>query len=145
MPFIIFLVILFSSSINAIEPMDNYYSHDIIEAVNQAREVPHHYDYSNTYRYKRTTSQSIELNRLNLEELENTYLTIDGTIPDLNNKSDTSEVVTIDKEMSIPQQKSVEINIQQNFPVSSEYNSQYGNHKSSGVIHQGVMISTPRP
>ena len=47
------LFILLSLSIHcyAIEPMDNYYANDVIDAVNQAKERPHHYDYSSTYRY----------------------------------------------------------------------------------------------
>lgn len=60
----------------AIEPMDGYYSNDLLGAVDEAKEKPHHYDYSNTYRYKRTTAQSIDLNQIDLQELEKTHLSM---------------------------------------------------------------------
>lgn len=70
------LLILASSTTLAMEPLDNYYSSELDSAVNQAREYPHHYDYSNYYRYKRTTAQSIELNRIGNDELDNTIVDI---------------------------------------------------------------------
>lgn len=128
------------------EPLDNYYAKDIHQAVNQAKERPHHYDYSNTYRYKRTTAQSIELNRLNLNELEDTLLTIDGKSVTISPKISENDVVALDvKEVIIPENQSITISIDAFLPISSEYQSQFGAHKSTNVINQGQVISTPKP
>ncbi len=60
------LLFFFSSFVYSIEPMDDYYAADLLEAVDQAKARPHHYDYSNHYRYKRTTAQSIDLKSFKL-------------------------------------------------------------------------------
>jgi len=142
----LFSILTFSSlSSLAIEPMDNYYSNNILDAVNQAKEKPHHYDYSNTYRYKRTTAQSIQLDRLKLDELENTHLTIDGKRKlSLDDIKDT-EIISLKKAMPLPENENLKITTEQSIPVNSEYHSQIGSHKSTDVVNQGVMISTPRP
>ena len=145
MKYPILLFALASMNTYSIEPMDNYYSQDILEAVHQARDVPHHYDYSNTYRYKRTTSQSIELNRLNLEELEKTYLTIDGEIPKDTSLLSNNKVVSLEQDVSLPKQPSLELNTGTSLPTNSTYQSQYGTHKSTNVMNQGTLTSTPRP
>lgn len=49
---------------------DNYYSSDLYQAINEARQHTHHYDYSNALRYERSTSQSIQIPRLLLNEME---------------------------------------------------------------------------
>jgi hypothetical protein len=53
---------------------DDYYSEDLDAAVNEARARTHHYDYSNSLRYERTTSQSILFPRLQNDELESTVI-----------------------------------------------------------------------
>ncbi|TNC92750.1 hypothetical protein [Thalassolituus sp.] len=53
---------------------DNYYSEDLDAAVEEARARTHHYDYSNSLRYERTTSQSIQFPRLQNDELESTAI-----------------------------------------------------------------------
>ena len=51
---------------------DDYYSDNLDAAVEEARKRTHHYDYSSTLRYERTTSQSIQFPRLLNTELETT-------------------------------------------------------------------------
>ncbi|WP_157729712.1 hypothetical protein [Bacterioplanes sanyensis] len=53
---------------------DNYYSDDLFEAIEQARKYSHHYDYSQPYRYNRTTSQSIDIPRLLNQEMAQKYV-----------------------------------------------------------------------
>ncbi|GGY36620.1 hypothetical protein GCM10011297_07160 [Bacterioplanes sanyensis] len=53
---------------------DNYYSDDLFEAIEAARQYTHHYDYSQPYRYNRTTSLSIELPRLLNQEMAQKYV-----------------------------------------------------------------------
>jgi len=142
---LVIFISLYCLGTHAIEPMDNYYSNNILDAVNQAKEKPHHYDYSSTYRYKRTTAQSIELNRLDLEELERTNLTIDGKNTSILKDVKSNEVVSIEKDMAIPSSEKLDISVQHSLPVNSEYHSQIGSHRSTDVINQGQMISTPRP
>ena len=142
---LVIFISLYCLGAHSIEPMDNYYSNNILDAVNQAKEKPHHYDYSSTYRYKRTTAQSIELNRLDLEELERTNLTIDGKNTSILKDVKSNEVVSIEKDMAIPSSEKLDISVQHSLPVNSEYHSQIGSHRSTDVINQGQMISTPRP
>jgi len=53
---------------------DDYYSNDLETAVEEARNRTHHYDYSNSLRYERTTSQSIRFTRLANDDLEETTI-----------------------------------------------------------------------
>jgi hypothetical protein len=53
---------------------DDYYSDDLEAAVTEAKQRTHHYDYSNTLRYNRTTSQSIEIPRLQNPDLAYTAI-----------------------------------------------------------------------
>lgn len=135
-------------SVLAVEPMDNYYADDLIDAVNQAKERPHHYDYSSTYRYKRTTAQSIELNRLDLEELDETRLSMKGKAIDTTPQAGDEDLLTLNSNINEPKQAISEapvIDIQSIMPTNSQYQSNYGHYASEGVISQGVVISTPRP
>jgi hypothetical protein len=135
-----------------IEAMDNYYSNDLLGAVDEAREKPHHYDYSNTYRYKRTTAQSINLNRIDLDELENTRLDIAAT----GNESSTEDILEIHPNTEITQDdQRFKLNntqthktfthsqfILQNTGVARSTN---GATSSSGISNQSTLISTSRP
>jgi len=139
-----------SFMVHAIESMDGYYSNDLLGAVDEAKEKPHHYDYSNTYRYKRTTAQSIDLNRINLNELEETHLRMSAQG---NDDADILEVRS-NGEFSQGDQR-VELNkvpanstftnssfILQNTGVARSTN---GATSSSGILNQSTLISTPRP
>lgn len=141
------LIILILLSFNAlsIEPMDNYYSHNIYDAVNQAKARPHHYDYSNTYRYKRTTAQSIELKRLNLEELEQTHLEISP--PPAKKQYTKKELKPLEKSHALAPPKTDVPNITRpaRQPINSQYQSQFGRHQAQSITSQGEFNSTPRP
>jgi hypothetical protein len=137
----------------SIEAMDDYYANDLLDAVDQAKLSPHHYDYSTNYRYKRTTAQSIELNRLNLSELDETALKSEAgvfavtedkdsiTIPadnnslNDNNLNDNNFVSSVENQF-IPKTS---------LPKQSSYTSTYGNFTSSGIQSNSVLITTPRP
>lgn len=133
----------------AIEPMDNYYANDLIEAVDQAKASPHHYDYSNSYRYKRTTAQSIDLNRLNLKELDDTRLETSK-----NNNLDTNKLQLAETEAQDNATKSIfpkDLNKERSaipqatLPKSSHYTSNQGTLSSSGIISNSTIITTHRP
>jgi hypothetical protein len=148
---IFIICIFFCVNAFSIEAMDDYYANDLLDAVDQAKLSPHHYDYSTTYRYKRTTAQSIELNRLNLSELDETALKSEAgffevtedndsiTIPTdnngLNNLSDNNPVSSVEKQF-IPTTS---------LPNQSSYTSTYGNFSSSGIQSDSILITTPRP
>ncbi len=53
---------------------DEYYSSDIYNAIKEAKIRTHHYDYSNSLRYNRTTSQSIQIPRLLNQEMAITII-----------------------------------------------------------------------
>lgn len=144
---LLFILIAHTSISYSVEPMDNYYADDLIDAVNQAKERPHHYDYSSTYRYKRTTAQSIELNRLDLEEMDETRLEMQGKSVSLLPDEDTPMTLnTEQKDDSTPDQNQARsILIQNNIPVNSRYQSHQGSLSSSGMLNQGNLVSTPRP
>lgn len=145
-------IILLSLSLSsyAIEPMDNYYANDVLDAVNQAKEQPHHYDYSSTYRYKRTTAQSIELNRLDLNELDETRLEMQGKsvtlIPDPHDTNNDA-ILSLKEDNKVPADSSNNTLVPAPtvIPVNTQYESSYGSHYSSGVMNQGSLVSTPRP
>jgi hypothetical protein len=142
------LFILMFTSVNSygVEPMDNYYADDLIDAVNQAKERPHHYDYSSTYRYKRTTAQSIDLNRLDLNELDETRLEMQGQSAELIPDASDEELLSLKDNKRIPKEGSAPaIQIQNNIPVSTYYESSYGTHYTNGALNQGSLVSTPRP
>ncbi len=145
-------VTLASSSFTAyaIESMDGYYSNDLLGAVDEAKEKPHHYDYSNTYRYKRTTAQSIDLNRINLNELEETHLSMSAQ------GNDDADILEVRSNGEFAQGgQRIELNkipanstftsssfILQNTGVARSTN---GATSSSGILNQSTLISTPRP
>lgn len=143
---LLFILITHTSISYSLEPMDNYYADDLIDAVNQAKERPHHYDYSSTYRYKRTTAQSIELNRLDLEEMDETRLDMQGESISLLPSDDTSLQLNTGQEDASPDQNQARsILIQNNIPVSSQYQSNQGALSSKDMLNQGSLVSTPRP
>ncbi len=135
---------------HSLESMDGYYSNDLLGAVDEAKEKPHHYDYSNTYRYKRTTAQSIDLNRINLNELEETHLSMSAQ------GNDDADILEVRSNGEFAQgDKRLELNkvpanssftssgfILQNTGVARSTN---GATSSSGILNQSTLISTPRP
>jgi hypothetical protein len=143
---LLFILVFTSAHSFGVEPMDNYYADDLIDAVNQAKERPHHYDYSSTYRYKRTTAQSIDLNRLDLNELDDTRLEMEGETSELIPDASDSELLSLKDNKRVPTEGSAPaIQVQNNIPVNTYYESSYGNHYSTGVLNQGGLVSTPRP
>ena len=137
----------------AIEPMDQYYADDLTEAVDQAREQPHHYDYSGTYRYKRTTAQSIELNRLDLGELDDTRLEMDAGQPNSNSDPLTDDGKTKDqffedtpsKLTSFKSDSSTLTSTNPVLPQGSYYKTGRGEYRTTGIRSSGIVTSTPRP
>jgi len=137
----------------AADPLDNYYSDDLLDAVSQAKEQPHHYDYSNSYRYKRTTAQSIELNRLNLNELDDTRLSIGQGATDNSEELASNQLenpVDLLKHSNQPakqfnNQESIQAQFKTSAPLSSSYENSAGSYQSNGIIQSGTVISTPRP
>lgn len=137
----------------AIEPMDQYYADDLTEAVDQAREQPHHYDYSGTYRYKRTTAQSIELNRLNLGELDDTRLEINADQPNsdvnpLTDNGNTQDQLFEGTSSKLTSFKSDSSTLTSTSPVLSQgsyYKTGRGEYRTTGISSNGIVISTPRP
>lgn len=49
---------------HSLSPHDKYYSDNMDTAIEEARYRTHHYDYSRSQRYHRSTSQSIQLRRM---------------------------------------------------------------------------------
>lgn len=63
------LVLPFSAT--AVSPQhDEYYSDDIFTAIEEAKQRTHHYNYSRSKRYNRSTSQSIQIPRLLNTEMD---------------------------------------------------------------------------
>lgn len=133
----------------AIEPMDNYYADDLIKAVDQAKASPHHYDYSNSYRYKRTTAQSIELNRLNIKELDDTRLQTNKNDNQVISKIQLAENETLDNApQSILNKEITDKNAnvpQASLPQNSYYSSKQGALSSTGIISNSIIKTTHRP
>jgi len=140
----------------SIEPLDNYYADDLLEAVDQAREQPHHYDYSNHYRYKRTTAQSIELNRLDLNELEDTHLTMEPGTANTNKRDllassteipsahlDSNQTSSI-AEGTSSQTQAIGLDAM-SAPLQSHYQNSAGSYSTTEIIQSGSVVSTPRP
>jgi hypothetical protein len=135
----------FCVSALSIEPIDDYYASDLLDAVDQAKSYPHHYDYSTTYRYKRTTAQSIELNRLNLTELDETSLKSEAGFFQ---ESEYPEPIVG------PSENKPKININSvkdifkpntSLPKYSSYTSKYGVFTSSGIQSNSNLVTTTRP
>ncbi len=141
------LTLFFSLHVFA-EPMDNYYSDDLLDAVDQARAKPHHYDYSNTYRYKRTTAQSIQLNQLDLDELDTTRLEINSVKTESyvdntkheNNNTELKTVNLIDKNT-----RTHKFPTMPRLTTGSHAKALQGGYRTTGIENSGTMISTPRP
>jgi hypothetical protein len=142
------LLFFFTASAFSIEPMDDYYADDLLDAVDQAKSSPHHYDYSNHYRYKRTTAQSIELNRLNLKELDATRLKAKNN----KQKEGNLEIVLVDNLTTAKQESNIKTNVSDdsiNSPTlsipSQQYISNQGRLSSIGVSDRSTIRSTARP
>lgn len=58
----------------AANPQDEYYADDIFAAIQEAKNRPHHYDYSRSKRYNRSTTQSLDIPRLLNQEMEKTSI-----------------------------------------------------------------------
>jgi hypothetical protein len=143
-----FTVLLFFLSANAlgIEPMDDYYAKDLLDAVDQAKSSPHHYDYSNNYRYKRTTAQSIDLNRLNLNELDETRVKTNS------DAAETSSNIVIANDNESITSKSNQPNVNNHLIKQTSYiekNTQYSSNQgqiySNGISDRSSITSTTRP
>jgi hypothetical protein len=145
-----FIILFFSAHALSIDPMDDYYANDLLDAVDQAKSSAHHYDYSHHYRYKRTTAQSIELNRLNLKELDETAL---------KSKNELAEEPAINKAVMASANSKQNFNSSNNsinspqeqfipsisLPKYSDYTSAYGQFQALGIQGESSMITTARP
>ena len=133
---------------HSLEVQDNYYSNELDTAINQAKEQPHHYDYSNTYRYKRTTAQSIDLNRLGNHEL-------DGTLIKSQEESTKLDVI---KQNPVIRQGADFANLNlKNFQEDEAFQSpsvpsnqaiyrlNQGTASNRGIVDNNIIVSTPRP
>ena len=133
----------------AIEPMDNYYANDLLDAVDQAKAVPHHYDYSNSYRYKRTTAQSINLNRLNLKELDETRLKTEKEILLIDSGVQLAETADFNPTTHTskdPEKKVFSLpEVRASLPNNSSYSSKQGELNSSGIESNSILTTTYRP
>ena len=140
------LLFFFSSFVYSIEPMDDYYAADLLEAVDQAKARPHHYDYSNHYRYKRTTAQSIDLNRLNLQELDETRLK--ATQP---NTSTSDDIVIANNQNhhsnvdELTNNSPQDVKLDSSLFTSSSYESLHGKFNSTGITGDTTLKTTFRP
>ena len=134
----------------AIEPIDGYYSNDILGAVDEAKERPHHYDYSNTYRYKRTTAQSIHLNQIDLTDLEDTHLSMTNNdeIKDNAEQNEPSKELSFDND-GVERFKVIDQSFELPTSVlpkdSGISTSLMGKLSSTGIINNTTVHSTPRP
>lgn len=145
---IILLALTLPMTSNSIEPIDGYYSNDLLGAVDEAKERAHHYDYSNNYRYKRTTAQSIQLNPINLNDLEDTNLSMlkksdikKGEVIDINrSKIEDNKFNLLGSHSS-----SLEITPSLISKNTSRSISLTGELSSSGIINNTTLKSTPRP
>lgn len=64
----------------SINPHDEYYAEDLHTAIKEAKKRPHHYDYSRSKRYNRSTTQSLNIPRLFNQEMESASIeTLDAT------------------------------------------------------------------
>ncbi len=143
-----FLTLFFSPLALSIEAMDNYYSNDLIDAVDTAKEKPHHYDYSNNYRYKRTTAQSIQLNQLNLDELESAQLSINSkSIESKPNINEQENLVLNEQEGPYAAEKNYDDfkAYSPSLPNNSHSSTQYGSSSINGIrggIDTTITIET---
>lgn len=138
---------------------DGYYTDDISKAVSEARERSHHYDYSGTYRYKRTTAQSIDIQRLDYEDLDNT--SIEGAVA----ASAAGQVDPDDDSSVLKQHSELRANHDDeklrtgNNRISEAPINQFGHFvqsignavtpngimSSGGIYSESSLVSTPRP
>ncbi len=141
----------FALSTQAQENLDGYYSNDLLDAVLEAKQSTHHYDYSSTYRYKRTTAQSIEMDRLDLGEMEDTGLAgaLDAPAAGVDTSSEEDSLVSVDDQLLRKEQ--AEVSQTYTLPTrgiatdSSVSHTQNGIMYSQGVENSSTLVSTPRP
>lgn len=141
-------MLFFCTLTNAIEPIDGYYSNDLLGAVDEAKERPHHYDYSNTYRYKRTTAQSIHLNQIDLNDLEDTHLSMTKTNKENNNKHLIAEEISLDNDsLNLLNESDQSILLPSaSLPKNTATSiSLMGELSSSGILNNSTLQSTTRP
>lgn len=137
---------------------DGYYTDDISRAVKDARERTHHYDYSSNYRYKRTTAQSIDIQRLDYEELDNTMVegAVSASAAGKADPNDDKAVLKQHSELRGADEDKQRINSNR---VNEAQANQFGHYThstgnavtpngilSSGAIYsETTLTSTPRP
>jgi len=134
------------------DALDGYYSNDLLDAVHEAKQTPHHYDYSNTYRYKRTTAQSIEMDRLDLGEMEETGLAGALDAPAAGEKEISSEEGLAQIDEQALRKDRPELNQRYTLPTQSIGSEKAISHSNNGLImstqgisNSGTLVSTPRP
>lgn len=133
------------------EPMDGYYSNDLLDAVNEAKQTPHHYDYSSTYRYKRTTSQSIEMDRLDLGEMDDAMLQGALDAPSAGEPEGPTKAEIANLDEGEVDTDSIQPRVDYSLPTlpiasgGSISRSGNGVMSTQGIQNAGSIISTPRP
>jgi len=148
------IFVLFAAAQSAFgqDALDGYYSNDLIDAVHEAKQTAHHYDYSNTYRYKRTTAQSIEMDRLDLGEMEDTGLAGALDTPAAGDEAIKSEDGLAQVDEQTLRKDRPQINERYSLPTQSIGSGRAIHHSNNGAImstqgisNSGTLVSTPRP
>ena len=154
---ILLTVLMFPIYAWPIEAMDNYYANDLLDAVDKAKQDPHHYDYSKNYRYKRTTAQSIHLNRLDLEELDETRVDIapnqvesiaQGPLDQENPsfiKSVNGQEHSLSNDIFSKDRKITSIRNTNSLFLDTSHSNNMGNYTTTGIEQNGTLVTTPRP
>ncbi|MCP5326310.1 MAG: hypothetical protein H7A09_08285 [Oceanospirillaceae bacterium] len=137
---------------------DGYYTDDITRAVKEAREKSHHYDYSSNYRYKRTTAQSIDIKRMDYQEMDSTL--VEGAIASsAAGKVDPDDDSAVLKQHSELRAADEDKQLTRNNRVNEAQAQQFGHYTHStgnavtpnGILSSGsiysetTLTSTPRP
>lgn len=131
--------------------MDGYYSNDLLDAVHEAKQTPHHYDYSNTYRYKRTTAQSIEMDRLDLGEMEDAGLAGALDAPAAGEEESENENGLAQVDEQTLRKDRPQLSEQYTLPSPNISSGRSVSHTNNGIMStQGIsnsstLVSTPRP
>lgn len=100
---IVYSIFLLTSHANAVSPKhDEYYSDDIFTAIEEAKQRTHHYNYSRSRRYQRSTSQSIQIPRLLNKEMDQTTIK-SNTVIDLKPTAKTTLNTDTKPQITIPQ------------------------------------------
>lgn len=148
----IFVLFVAAQSAFGQDALDGYYSNDLLDAVHEAKQTAHHYDYSNTYRYKRTTAQSIEMDRLDLGEMEET-----GLAGALDSPAAGDEVIESEEDLAQVDEQTLrkdrpQVSERYSLPTQPVASGRAIIHHNNGTIMstQGIsnsstLVSTPRP